>query len=306
MPSSNYKVERIALILLLGLALLTALVPLIVLHDPNGARANNAFDLTTGIHQLQAELRIVAPIKSSAYSGPAVSAGAAPPATPGPLPIPFSIRMAPIVPWCIFAALMFSLLSLLDLLFFNKAVALLSLIGGFLAAVALLHVLVLGSDLQAWTEALRSITELSAPSDSALGARILMINSFLITPGVGLFVLTVCLLLVPLLSVTRGVARIADFLRSAARVRASQPVYVRPLNAQCPAETCMSLDVSQSGLYLESPSDHHYVGMELYLTRNQREGGATGSEEHGYVVRVEKKDKGGCRFAVHVISKDSD
>ena len=62
MPSSNYKVERIALILLLGLALLTALVPLIVLHDPNGARASNAFDLTTGIHQLQAELRIVAPI----------------------------------------------------------------------------------------------------------------------------------------------------------------------------------------------------------------------------------------------------
>jgi hypothetical protein len=306
MPSSSYKVERIALILLLGLALLTALAPLVVLHDPNGARASNAFVLPAGISELQAELRIVAPIKSAAYSGPAVSAGAAPPATPGPLPIPFSIRMAPIVPWCIFAGLFFSLLALLDLLFFNKAVAMFSLIGGFLAAVALLHVLVLGSDLQAWTDALRSITELSAPGDLTLGARILTINSFLVTPGVGLFVLTICLLLVPLLSVTRGVARLSDFLQSAARVRASQPVQIRPLNSRCPAETCMSLDLSQSGLYLESPSNHYYVGMELYLTRNQREGTAANPEEHGYVVRVEKKDKGGCRFAVHVISLESE
>lgn len=306
MPSSSYKLERIALILLLGLALLTALVPVVVLHDPNGARASNVFDLPAGINQLQAELRIVAPIKSAVYSGPAVSNGAAPPATPGPMPIPFSIRIAPIVPWCVFAALVFTLLALLDLLFLDKAVALLSLIGGLLAAVALFIVLVLGSDLQAWTEALRSITELSAPVDSALGARILMINSFLITPGVGLFVLTTCMLLVPLLVVTRGVARLSDFLHSAARVRASQPVHVRPLNAQCPAETCMSLDLSQSGLYLENPSSHYYVGMELYLTRNQRDGGAKGAEEHGYVVRVEKKDKGGCRFAVHVISDDSE
>jgi hypothetical protein len=285
----------------LGLALLMALVPLVVLHDPNGARASNVFDLPAGINQLQAELRIVAPIKSAVYSGPAVSTGAAPPATPGPMPIPFSIRIAPIVPWCIFAALVFSLLALLDLLLLDKAVAMLSLIGGLLAAVGLFIVLVLGSDLQAWTEALKSITELSAPADSALGARILMINSFLITPGVGLFVLTTCLLLVPLLVVTRGVARLSDFLHRAARVRASQPVHVRPLNAQCPAEACMSLDLSQSGLYLESPSSHYYVGMELYLTRNQRERSPANPEEHGYVVRVEKQDKGGCRFAIHVI-----
>jgi hypothetical protein len=306
MPSSSFKVERVALIFLLGIALLTALVPLVVIHDPNGARASNVFDLPAGINQLQAELRIVAPIKSAAYSGPAATAGVAPPATPGPLPIPFSIRMAPIVPWCIFAALFFSLIALLDLLFFNKAVAMLSLIGGFLVAVALLHVLVLGSDLQAWTDALSSITELSAPDDLNLGARILTINSFLITPGVGLYVLTMCLLVVPLLYVTRGVARLSDYLQRAARVRASRPVQIRPLNSECPAETCMSLDLSQSGLYLESTSNHYYVGMELYLTRHQREGTPVNPEEHGYVVRVEKKDKGGCRFAVHVIANDNE
>jgi hypothetical protein len=295
-------VERIALILLLGLAVLTALAPLVVLHDPNGGRASNVFSIRSGIEQLQAELRIVAPVKSAVYTGPALAPGQAQPAAPGLLPIPFSIRMAPIIPWCVLAALAFSFLALLDLLFFDKAVALLSLTGGFLAAVTLLHVLVLSSDLQAWTDALRSITELSAPADSTLGARILMINSFLVAPGAGLFVLTICLLLVPLLQVTRGVARLIDFLHSASRVRSSQPVHIRPLNPQCPAETCMSLDLSQSGLYLESPSNHYYVGMELYLARNQREGTPANPEEHGYVVRVEKNDKGGCRFAIHVIS----
>ena len=73
------------------------------------------------------------------------------------------------------------------------------LTAGFLAATALLHVLVLDSDLQAWTDALMSINELSSPGDSALGARILMANSFFIIPGIGLYVLTACLLLVPFL-----------------------------------------------------------------------------------------------------------
>ena len=68
----------------------------------------------------------------------------------------------------------------------------------------------------------------------------------------------------------------------------------------------MSLDLSHSGLYLESPSNHYYVGMELYLARNQREGMPANAEEHGYVVRVEKKDKGGCRFAIHVISNENE
>ncbi|HXA82367.1 MAG TPA: hypothetical protein VNY56_04620 [Methylomirabilota bacterium] len=302
MAFSSYRIERIGFGLLLFIGLVAAFEPLVRIHDPNGTRVSDAFDLRSGISQLQTELRIVAPIKASVYSGPADSPATTTPATPGTLPVPFSIRTAAIVPWCVFAALVFSLLALLDILFVQKGVAVLSLTGGFLAATALLHVLVLDSDLQAWTDALMSINERSSPGDSALGAQILMANSFFIIPGIGLYVLTACLLLVPFLSVTRAVPRISGVLRAAARIRTSQPIQIRPINSQYPAETCTSLDISQSGLYLESPSSHYYVGMELYLDRNHREGSPANPEEHGYVVRVEKSGSAGCRFAIHIIS----
>jgi hypothetical protein len=303
MTFSNYNVERIGFGLLLCIALLMAFEPLVRLHDPNGARISDAFDLRAGITQLQSELRIVAPTKSSPDSGASVSPVIETTATPGPLPMPFSLRMAAIVPWCVFAALFFSLLALGDLLSFQKAVALLSLAGGCLSAIALLHVLLLGSDVQSWTEKLMSINELSSPSDSALGARILMANSFLISPGVGLYALTTCLLLVPLLSFTRAIPRLGAVIRSDPRVRGSQTIHIRPLNSQYPAETCTTVDSSRSGLQLRSSSNHYYVGMEVYLTRNDRAGGPANPEEHGYVVRVEKMENGGCRFATHIISK---
>lgn len=303
MTFSSYKVERIGFGLLLVIALLMAFEPLARLHDPNGARVSDAFDLPAGIRQLQTELRIVAPIKASLYSDAGVSPATATPATPRPLPMPFSIRTAEIVPWCVFVALVFSLLALLDLLFVRKWFELLSLLGGFSAAIALLHVLILSSDLLGWTDTLMSINELSSPGDSALGARILMANSFLISPGIGLYVLTACLLFVPFLSITRAIPRVSAVIRSAARVRTSQPIHIRPINSQYPAETCTSLDLSRSGLYLESPSNHYYVGMEVFLTRNVPAGGPANPDEHGYVVRVENGKNSGCRFAIHIISK---
>lgn len=303
MTFSSYKAERIGFGFLLVIALLMAFEPLARLHDPNGTRVSGAFDLPSGIRQLQSELRIVAPIKASLYSDAGVSPATATPATPGPLPLPFSIRAASIVPWCVFAALVFCLLALLDLLFVQKWFELLSLIGGFSAAIALVHVVVLSSDLLAWTDALMSINELSSPGDPTLSGRILMANSFMISPGVGLYMLAACLLLVPFLSITRAIPRVNSVIRRAARVRISQPIHIRPINSQYPAETCTSLDVSQTGLYLESPSNHYYVGMEVYLTRNVPAGGPANDDEHGHVVRVEKMGNAGCRFAIHIISK---
>lgn len=179
----------------------------------------------------------------------------------------------------------------------------LSLVGGCLAAIALLHVLLMGSDVQTWTEKLMSINELSSPSNAALGSQILMANSFLISPGVGLYALTTCLLLVPLLSFTSAVPRLSSVLRRDERVSSSQTIHIRPVNSQYPKETCTSLNHSQSGLYLESSSNHYYVGMEVYLTRDDRAGGPANPDEHGHVVRVEKRKNGGCRFAIHLIPK---
>ena len=300
MTYPSYKVERIGFGLLLFIALLMAFEPLVRLHDPNGVRFSNAFSVPAGIRQLQAELRILAPIKSSLYSGPANGPTSASTGTPGPLPMPFSIQTASIIPWCIFVAFAFSLLALVDLLLLQKWFALLSLFGGFSGGIALVHVLVLSSDLEAWTDTWMSINELKSPGDSALSEQILMGNSIFVTPGAGLFVLTMCLLLVSVLSITRAVPRIRSVLRAAARIRSSNPIQVRPINAKYPAETCMTLDVSQTGLYVESQSNHYFVGMEVYLTRNAPAGEAANSDEHGYVVRVETKDSG-CRFAIHLI-----
>jgi hypothetical protein len=302
MSVSIYKVERIGFGLLLVIALLMAFEPLARLHDPNGSRTSDAFDLPSGIRQLQSELRIVAPIKSSLYSDAGVSPATATPATPGPSPLPFSIQTAAIIPWCVFAALVFSLLALVDFLFVRKWFELLSLIGGFSSAIALLYVVVLSSDLLAWTDALMNINELSSPGDPTLSGRILMANSFMISPGIGLYVLTACMLLVPFLSITHTIPRVRAVIRSARRIRISQPIHIRPVNSQFAAETCTSLDISRSGLYLESPSNHYYVGMEVYLTRNVPAGAPPNDDEHGYVVRVEKMGNAGCRFAIHVIS----
>ena len=301
MTFSNYKMERIGFGLLLCIALLMAFEPLVRLHDPNGARVSDAFDLRSGIRQLQSELRITAPIKSALYSGHAGSPAQASVATPGPMPVPFSIQTASIVPWFVFGALAFTLLALLDLLFVHKGVALLSVAGGIFAASALVHVQILSSDVQAWTDAMMSITELSSPGDSALGAQVLMANSFLVSPGSGLYLMTICLLLVPLLSMTRAIPRLRDVIRSDARIRTSQKIHIRPINSQYPEETCASLDLSRSGLYLESPSNHYYVGMEVYLTRNVPAGVPPNDDEHGHVVRVEKGKNPGCRFAIHII-----
>jgi hypothetical protein len=303
MTLANYKVERIGFGLLLSIALLMAFEPLVRSHDPNGARVSDAFDLPSGIRQLQSELRITAPIKSALYSGPAGTPWQATAATPGPMPVPFSIRTASIVPWFVFGALAFTFLALLDLLFVHKGVALLSMVAGVFAASALVHVQILSSDVQAWTDAMMSITELSSPSDAALGARVLMANSFLISPGTGLYMMTMCLLLVPLLSLTRAIPRLRDVIRSDARIRTSQKIHIRPINSQYPEETCASLDLSRSGLYLESPSNHYYVGMEVYLTRNVPVGAPPNDDEHGHVVRVEKGKNPGCRFAIHIIPK---
>ena len=303
MTFSSYRAERIGFGLLLVVALLMAFEPLVRLHDPNGARASDAFDIHAGITQLQSELRVAAPVKPSPDSGASASPVAATPATPGPVPMPFSLRIAPILPWCVFGALAFAFLALMDLFFLKKAFALLSLAGGCLAAVAGLHVMILSSDVQSWTEMLMSMAELNSPGDSALGARILMANSFVVSPGVGLYALTTCLLLVPLLSFTRAIPRLSAVIRSDPRVRGSQTIHIRPLNSQYPAETCTTVDFSRSGLQLESSSNQYYVGMEVYLTRNDRAGGPANAEEHGHVVRVEKMGNAGCRFAIHIISK---
>ena len=216
-----------------------------------------------------------------------------------PWAIPFSLRMASLVHWFVFVALGFCLLALLDQFFFQKAVAISSLVGGCAGAIAVLHVMLMGSDLQSWTEVLMNTALINSPQDPS--GLIKIASSFQVSPGFGLYVLTTCLFLVPFLSFTRALPRLRSVIRHERRVRLSQPICIRPVNSRYPEENCTSLDVSEGGLLVESSLNCYYVGMEVYLARNVRAGGPANPEEHGSVVRVEKMQNGRCRIAIRII-----
>jgi len=292
--SSDGKLERVGFGLILCIALLMFFQPLVRLHGPNGSKVSDVFNVRYELSQLQSNLRVMAATKPSPDGG--VS-----PAAAKPVAMPFSLRMASLVPWFVFAALGLCLLALLDLFFFRRAVTITSFVGGCAGAIALLHVMLMGSDLQSWTEVLMNTELVDSPHDAGLGGAVLMANSFLVSPGFGLYALTTCLFLVPFLSSTRAFPRLRSVVRHERRVHLSQPVHIRPVNSRYPQESCTSLDVSKSGLRLESSSNHYYAGMEVYVTRHAGAGNPADPEEHGSVVRVERVQSGGCRIAISII-----
>lgn len=299
MTFSDYKVERVAFSLILGIALVMFFQPLVTLHGPNGSQVSDVFSVRSGLSQLQSNLRVMATNKYSPDSGASVVSAAGTPAATKPRGIPFSLRMALLTPWFVFGALTFCLLALLDHLFFRKAFAIFSLAGGCAGAIAILHLMLMGSDLQSWTEVLMNTALINSPEDPS--GVIMLANSFLVSPGFGLYVLTTCMLFVPLLSYTRAVPRLRSVVRHERRVSLVQPICLRPVNSRYAEENCTSLDVSKGGLLLESSSNHYYAGMEVYLTRNVPAGSPASPEEHGSVVRVEKMPKGKCRIAIRII-----
>ena len=298
MTSSDCKVERIGFGLILCIALLMFFQPLVTLRGPNGTKGSNVFSIHYELSQLQSNLRVMANVKySSNRSASYVSAAAK------PMAMPFSLRMASVVPWFAFVALAFCLLAclltLLDHFFFQKAIAIFSLLGGCAGAVAVLQVMLMGSDLRSWTEILMNTALINSAEDPS--GLIMMASSFLVSPGFGLYVLTTCLFLVPFLSFTRAEPRLRSIVRHERRVALSEPICLRPVNSRYPRENCDSVEVSKGGLLLESPFDHYYAGMEVYLTRNVHAGGPANPEEHGSVVRVEKMQDGRSRIAIRII-----
>jgi hypothetical protein len=298
---SDYKVERVAFSLILGIALLMFFQPLVRLHGANGSQASDTLNVRSELSQLQSNLRVMATNKYSTDSGASPASAAGAPTAAKPRGIPFSLRMASLVPWFVFVALSFCLLALLDHFFFQKAVAIFSLAGGCAGAIAVLHLMLMGSDLQSWTEVLMNTALINSPEDPS--GVIMLASSFFVSPGFGLYVLTTCLFLVPFLWYTRAVPRLRSVVRHERRVNLSQPVCLRPVNSRYTEENCTSLDVSKGGLLLESSSNHYYAGMEVYLTRNLGGGGPANPEEHGSVVRVQKMPNGKCRMAIRIISE---
>jgi len=155
----------------------------------------------------------------------------------------------------------------------------------------------MGAGLKAWSQALINSGALSSSGSALFLTRMLLVNSFQVSPGPGLYVLTFCMVLIPFLSYTHSIPRIRSVIRRDRRIKMCLPIRIRPVAGQRPEEICNSVDISRSGVLVETASSYYYVGMETYVTRT-----ATGAEEHASVVRVEKRKDGKYRVALRILT----
>jgi hypothetical protein len=301
MKASRYSLERIGIGLLLCVALAMPLTSLVVLRGPDGEIPGDGFQVIPGLTLLRTSLSVMAdypitPERATSYQDVRTA-----PVSQRVGELPFSLNNASVAPKLIFAALFCAALALLDLLTVRRAVGALSLAGGIFAVLAVLHVTLMSSDLRTWTTTLINSGSFSAPDSPLLITRLLLVNSFQVSPGPGLYGMSACLVLVPLLSSTHSIPRAISVVRSAKRIEVSEPIRLHPVNPRYPEETVTSLNVSRTGVQVESTSSHYYAGMEVYLARKAASGEAAGAEEHGCVVRVEKSNTGKCRVAIRII-----
>jgi hypothetical protein len=88
--------------------------------------------------------------------------------------------------------------------------------------------------------------------------------------------------------------------RGIRRARVSQPVRVRPKNAELPMETCWTVNVSRNGMRFVTLSDHYFSGMEILVTRNFQPNDPANREETGSVLRVAKLKDGRWSVAIQI------
>jgi hypothetical protein len=303
MNASRNKLERLGIGLILTLALLTLISPLVRLRGPAGDLLGDGYHARGGMAQLRSMLTAVSANQWPKEQAAADSSQALVGTARQPLELPFSVKVSWLTPWLIYLAAACACLALLDLVTLGRAVGKVSLAGGCFAALAIVHVVLMGSDLQAWTTHLLKSGVFASGDGVITSTRLLVLNSFQVGIGLGLVALAACLLLASFIASTSAVSRIKSVVRREPRFAISQLVRVRPLHPNYREETCTSVNLSRSGLLLESASDHYYVGMEVYVTRDARAQEQTDPEEHGSVVRVQKLEAGRCRFAISIFSQ---
>lgn len=83
----------------------------------------------------------------------------------------------------------------------------------------------------------------------------------------------------------------------------SEPVLVRPCDPRFPEEVCTTANVSRSGVYFITTTEHYYVGMNVVITLNFGPDDPVHREQIGDVVRIEDLENGkkgvGIRILMH-------
>ena len=89
--------------------------------------------------------------------------------------------------------------------------------------------------------------------------------------------------------------------RQTPRENLSEPVRLRPCDSEFPEEICTSVNVSRTGLYLVTPTDHYFVGMNVIVTLNFGPDDPMHSEQIADVVRVEKLEDDKWGVAIRIL-----
>ena len=81
----------------------------------------------------------------------------------------------------------------------------------------------------------------------------------------------------------------------------SEPVLVCPCDTEYPEEICTTLNVSRSGVYFVTSSEHYFVGMNVIVTLNFRPDDPMHREQIGDVVRMERLDENRWGVAIRIL-----
>jgi hypothetical protein len=301
MTASKNRKERLGIGLSLCVALLMFFSPLVILHGAfAGDESVNGFHIEARLALLRSGLEATssglsqnrAVSSASAVQNEAVSSSAS---------VPISLRIAWLAPLAIFAAFAYAALALLDLFLLRKATWPLAFIGGCLGLYAIVHLVILNSGLRYWTAELIASEPMGPRDDPSVALRILMAHSFRLSPGPGLYALTVCMFLASALAYSRAIPRIELVVRRSPRLEISETIRVCPLDPALPEETCKSVNVSRYGLYFETRATHYYSGMEARFNRNPGAHDSTNREERGSVVRIDTLGNGKHGVAMRII-----
>jgi hypothetical protein len=89
--------------------------------------------------------------------------------------------------------------------------------------------------------------------------------------------------------------------RQAPRENLSLAVRIRPCDPRYSGEVCTALNVSRTGVYFATSTDHYFPGMNVLVVLNYRAGDPLHRELMGDVVRLEKLDNDKWGVAIRIL-----
>jgi hypothetical protein len=198
--------ERAIITLILGVALTMFFFPLIVIHIPIvGDMSVSGYELLSRAKQFQPNIDAGVSPESQRKASKSVKAATNGKGNAEIPDVPPSLRIAWTMPLLVFATFTFAGLTLISVFAYADVTSALGIVGGLCGVLAIVNVIVIGSDFKTWLAQSRNVAQQDNPF-AGIGA--LMFNSFNLTVGIGLCALTFCLFLTAFFVHTRVLSRV--------------------------------------------------------------------------------------------------